>query len=187
MALTPSLEVFTKYYSSISFEKNVVMPPRPNFHHYRIQRWDGSFARLTRTIRRPYDLRKWISNEIPRNAYFTPTEWLDPSNVRRSKGKVNDYLLSSPLYFDIETKDRDVSQAANMTIRLMRHLELTRQRRPSLVVFSGRRGFHVYYWDWDNIVEKCAYPSDRTYRILREQRKDSCGTRLRTELSSIIR
>jgi DNA primase catalytic subunit len=104
------------------------------------------------------------------NAYFTPTEWLDPSNVRRSRGRAQDYLLSSPLYFDLETKEAHIKGSIHLTLELIDYMERAYGRTPSWIIFSGRRGFHVYYWDWDDIVKEYGNPRDRLHQFIKSRK-----------------
>jgi DNA primase small subunit len=85
------------------------------------------------------------------NAYFTPVKWLNPIYVGHTKNEL-DVMLSAPLYFDIDMQDltpSTFSEAKRHTIRLIEFLEKENGRCPDLVVFSGRQGFHVYFWEWD--------------------------------------
>jgi len=85
------------------------------------------------------------------NAYFTPVKWLNPIYTSHSKDEL-DVMLSSPLYFDIDMDDLvppTFSEARRDTTRLIEFLRDEYGRHPDLTVFSGRQGFHVYFWDWD--------------------------------------
>ena len=166
MAELVTRDGFAKYYESSQFAERVKLPPHANFHHYRIERWDGSFVRFAKTIRSVRQLVQWVSEQVPRNVYFTPTEWLDPSNVRRSRGRVSNYLLSSSLYFDIECEDGSISSAARVTSNVISYVARTRGRDPSWVIFSGRRGFHIYYWSWDDIPQKYGLSQDRIQQFV---------------------
>jgi DNA primase catalytic subunit len=97
-----------------------------------------------------------ILKNTPKNVFFTPVKWLDPINVRRKRdNQVKDYMLSSPLYFDVDydwSIGKGLEEAKEMTKTLIFILEAESGRKPDWIVFSGRRGFHIYYWDWDDIL-----------------------------------
>jgi len=107
------------------------------------------------------------------NAYFTPVRWLNPIYVARTKDEL-DVMLSSPLYFDIDMQDlipASFSEAKRDTVLLIEFLEEKYGRYPDLVVFSGRQGFHVYFWDWDTNEIIRLNPKDRLIKF-RKRRDD---------------
>lgn len=164
-------ELFAEYYSSKQFLERLMLPPHTMFHHYRLEFFNGSFLRVKRTIRRKKELQSIVAASVPKNVYFTPTQWLDPSNIRRTKKEIRDYLLSSPLYFDIEGSVSDVYKTAKDRVsKLMAYIKEKYDRSPSWIIFSGRRGFHVYYWNWDDIPRKYHSAQDRIKLFIRSRK-----------------
>lgn len=119
----------------------------------------------------PEQLIDTVRRHVPMNAYFTPVKWLSPIYVAHTKGEI-DVMLSSPLYFDVDFKDAvpPTFHGAKMeTMRLMDFIDDQHGRHPDLVVFSGRQGFHVYFWNWDfNEIEELA-PDDRISEFKRKR------------------
>jgi DNA primase catalytic subunit len=105
------------------------------------------------------------------NVYFTATEWLDPSNMRRSRRRVQDYLLSSLLYFDVDVGEANFDQSIQETSRLVDYIEKNFGRNPSWIIFSGRRGFHIYYWDWENITTGPENPRERVNHFIKSRKQ----------------
>ncbi len=160
-------QAFLSYYNSDRFLTELRLPDKPGLHHFRFQ----YFAK-GRLFRRVYDivdskskLRTIIQKRCPKNVYFTPVKWLDPINVNRHKDKeINDYMLSSPLFFDIDRQllnSPTIDSALEMTEILIGYIKKEYSRVPDWIVFSGKNGFHVYYWNWDNIVRDYCSPEDR--------------------------
>lgn len=150
------MEVFNKYYQSDRFKNELKLPDRPSFHHFRFQVFqDNRFRRVKDIISTKEVLEKLIIKNTPKNVFFTPVKWLDPVNVRRQQDdQIKDHMLSSPLYFDIDsdlTPEKTFESALEATKKLISILKKEKGREPDWIVFSGRRGFHVYYWNWDNI------------------------------------
>ena len=171
--------LFRSYYSSKYFLDNVILPPRSTFHHYRVELFATGKRKVFRRIREVYrskkHVQKFLTRCSPKNVYFTPTQWLDPVNVRKQKDKnISDILLSCPLYFDIDLKllsKKSLKGAVEMTEKLIVFLEETYSSYPDLVVFSGRQGFHVYYWDWDDIDFAELGPQERIRAFMKNRNK----------------
>jgi len=159
--------LFLNYYRSNKFLNFCSLPPRPASHHYRFELFSGHFFRLRKSIRFKRALRKEIIRSEPKNVYFTPNEWLDPIRLREN----SDILISSPLYLDIDYQKlpkKSFSCAFSMTKKLIKHVRRVRNRLPSWIVFSGKRGFHIYYWHWDD-VSKLERPQDRLEEFKRNR------------------
>lgn len=174
---TQMKKFFLNYYQSERFESELELPEKPNFHHFRFECFSKRrrFRRLRDVVRDKGTLRIAIIKECPKNVFFSPVKWLDPINVRRKKDKgIKDYMLSSPLYFDVDKKlvsKQTLVATIENTQRLINYIEDRSGRKPSWVVFSGSEGFHVYYWKWDNIPKQYSSPEKRikTFIKSREQ------------------
>jgi len=171
-------EPFSRYYSSNLFLKNLVLPERPSMHHFRFRLFSNNrFYRVEQTIKYKRELQDLIFKKKPRDIFFTPVKWLDPLNIKRSS---TDYMLSSPLYFDIDS-DRlsapGFCDTEKMTRMLIDYIKCKYGKEPSWIVFSGKRGFHVYYWDWDSIPSECPKPEQRI-KVFKQKR-----TKISDELS----
>ena len=169
---TDSYESFRKYYSSDLFFRYLFLPEKSSMHHFRLRLFSNNrFYRVEQTIKYKRELQDLIFREQPRDIYFTPVKWLDPLNIRR---KPTDYMLSSPLYFDIDSEKFSTisfSRTKKMTHMLIDYIKGEFGRKPSWVVFSGKRGFHVYYWDWDSIPREYPRPEQRIRAFKEERRK----------------
>ena len=84
--------------------------------------------------------------------------------MRRTKdGKIKDFMLSSPLFFDIDMQllsPPNLNSALQMSESLINYIKEKTGRVPDWIVFSGRRGFHIYYWKWDDIALKYCLADD---------------------------
>jgi len=170
-------EVFLKYYKSVRFESELRLPERPSFHHFRFELFSEKrvFRRVRDVINNKRTLIDLIIRDCPMNVFFTPVKWLDPVNVRRKKEEeIQDYMLSSPLYFDIDMKlvpEHSFESVIQTTQELINHIKETTGRKPDWIVFSGNQGFHVYYWDWDNIPQKYSSSTERINVFKQNRRK----------------
>lgn len=168
---------FLKYYQSDRFNSDLVLPETPNFHHFRFELFSEKkvFKRLRDVVRNKQILRAAITKEIPKGVFFSPVKWLDPINIRRRIDKnISDYMLSSPLYFDVDKKlipGRTLSSAIIVTKRLIDYLEKTFGRKPDWTVFSGAEGFHVYYWEWDNIPKQHDSSNKRIEEFIKSRKR----------------
>lgn len=167
-------ELFKEYYLS-SFTPEKIVFPGLKFRHFRFQLFSKKirFHRLVDIISSPDQLRNKLIHYAPLSAYFTPVKWLNPIYVARTKDEL-DVMLSSPLYFDIDMQDltpASFSEAKRDTILLIEFLKEKCGRHPDLIIFSGRQGFHVYYWDWDaNEIIRLS-PQDRLIEF-KKRRED---------------
>lgn len=156
-----SFNAFREYYSSKLFLKNLALPEKSSHHHFRFQSFSSNrFYRIRQTIKYKRELQKLILKREPRNVYFTPIEWLDPLNIR----KTTDYMLSSPLFFDVDSKlpcISGINRSIQTSLKLISYIKSKYGRNPSWIVFSGRRGFHIYYWNWDNIPRRYQKATER--------------------------
>jgi len=181
-----SFEAFQKYYSSKFFLKNLMLPSKSSFHHFRFQLFSGErFYRVRQTIKYKRELQALILDKKPKNVYFTPVKWLAPLDVR----KTTDYMLSSPLFFDVDSKLSSldgVKKSVQTAIELIEYIRRKYDRHPSWTVFSGRRGFHIYYWDWDDIPKRYQKASERIkhFRKTRQRiAKDLLNSRIMIDYS----
>lgn len=169
--------ILTAYYESDRFYSELKLPKNPSFHHFRFECFSmkPKFYRLRDVVTDKETLIKAIRRSSPRNVFFSPVKWLDPINVRRKKDKeVSDYMLSSPLYFDIDKKlieGETLSKALEHTKRLIDYIETCYGRKPDWLVFSGRGGFHVYYWEWDDIPRRCSASESRIAVFIKSRKQ----------------
>ncbi|MHA2331377.1 MAG: hypothetical protein ACXAEU_05060 [Candidatus Hodarchaeales archaeon] len=147
--MTPKqAEVVWKYYKEID-ESNLCLIDW-KFRHFRFKKINGRFMRINDSINRPEQLLHHLRKHSPADAYFTPVQWLDPVMVRRKPGNL-DVMLSAPLFIDIDQKDQNPptwKRTKEEASRLIDYIETTYGFKTDLVIFSGRQGFHVYYWKW---------------------------------------
>ncbi len=167
-------ECFSQYYKT-SFKPDLIKIPDLKFRHFRFQLFSETnrFLRLRHIIQTKEQLYEKIVDIIPLNAYFTPVRWLSPIFVKKTKTEI-DVMLFSALYFDIDLeKKRQFSfdQTKETTRRLIDYIFDEYQKFPDLVVFSGRRGFHIYYWDWDTFNLRNMLPQKRIENFIARRKE----------------
>lgn len=166
-----AFKVFRQYYSSEQFLENLVLPKKSSQHHFRFQLFSGDrFCRIAQTIKFKRELQELIQKKEPKNVYFTPVKWLAPIDLKKG----TDYMLSSPLFFDVDSKlpyPDGIEESVQNSTRLIKYIKLKYRRHPSWIIFSGRRGFHIYYWNWDYIPRRYPRAADRIkyFKITRQR------------------
>lgn len=142
---------------------NKVTPEFPRWvragrKHYRIELWNGRFLKLNRFENRiqPYELRRYLIRYAPKHAYMSVLDWLFPERVG-GRGKANSALpLDGVFLLDLDVRtERFHHHVMNRhgvcegCLRLAKHNALKacevveENYLQYLVVFSGRRGFHI--------------------------------------------
>jgi len=170
-------KTFLKYYQSDRFKSELKLPEKPNFHHFRFEFFSGikRFWRLRDVVRDKETLRIAIAKKCPKNVFFSPLKWLDPINVRRKRDKdIKDYMLSSPLYFDVDRElisKQTLSATIENTQRLINYIEDKSGRKPGWIVFSGSEGFHICYWKWDDIPRQYSSPEKRIEAFIKSRKQ----------------
>ncbi len=138
-------EYYTKNFPSLTAVINDL-----KFRHIRVQLFSKHtrFERIKDNITSHEQLVKKVTKIIPMNLYFTPVKWLNPIYVSHKKSEI-DVMLSYPLYFDIDKKDLEpptLIEAKNNTCSLVEYIYDQYNIKPSIVLFSGRQGFHIHYF-----------------------------------------
>ena len=162
-------QLFKAYYSSKSFLDNLILPPRANFSHFRCELFTSKekkiFRKVKNIIRKKEEIQKVLVQWVPKNIYFTPTQWLDPINLKKGTDKtVSDVLLSCPLYFDVDSDS--IRKSLLSTKKITNFIFKEYSKKPNLIVFSGRRGFHIYYWNWEDIDFNKLGPKQRVLEFI---------------------
>jgi len=166
--------LFRSYYDS-EFREAELHLDDVKFRHFRFDLFSRRvrFERIRDIFRSESELREKICQVVPRNAYHTPVKWLNPIYVAKTKTEI-DVMLSSPLFFDIDldlTVAKSFGVARDTTVDLIGFIEDRFDRIPDLIVFSGRQGFHVYYWDWDFDKLVQLAPNERIECFIKERMK----------------
>lgn len=175
METKDSVTQLRSYYQSDKFLSELRLPARPNFHHFRLELFSSerAFMRVHDVVRKKEQFQKILLRFLPKNVFFSPVEWLDPVNVRKTK-TMNDYMLSSPLYFDVDVNVMDenrLNDAIINTNRLIDFIDEKYGRKPDWIVFSGKRGFHIYYWQWDEIPKKYGRAKERINEFIKSRKE----------------
>jgi DNA primase catalytic subunit len=149
---TSVFNLFKLYYKTAFQSKQLQINP-VKFRHFRFELFSNRvrFERIRDIFSSEDEVKKKITQMVPRNTYHTPVRWLSPIYVSKTKNEI-DVMLSSPLYFDIDIdipNAKNFDSAKKVLIQLIDYMENRFSRKPDLVVFSGRKGFHIYYWEWD--------------------------------------
>lgn len=169
------MDLFRYYYHNV-FSPSSIALPDTKFRHFRFEVFSdkkNQFRRLKDIVETKEQLHQRIITIIPKNAYFTPTKWLDPIHVRKTKKEMN-VMLSSVLYFDIDLsllQPPTFLQAKWNTQELIKTINAKYGRNPDLVIFSGRQGFHVYYWDWNTRKIIDLHPLNRVKEFIAERKR----------------
>lgn len=169
--------LFREYYQSPLFLSMLSMPKHAGRHHFRfeVRAEDNSrsFVRIRKTVSTINDVKKLATYYAPSGIFFTPVEWLDPVHMRLSREKVRDCMLTSPLFFDIDVKPTsfDMLKAKEVTGKLTEFMKYTYGKDPDEIVFSGSSGFHVYYWNWDDIPMSHEHPRDRILAFIKSRKQ----------------
>lgn len=168
------LGLFRSYYRS-EFKKDELYLGSVKFRHFRFELFSQKvcFERIKDIFKREEEIKEKIIQLIPRNAYHTPVKWLNPIYVAKTKTEI-DVMLSSPLYFDIDLDiktTKSFGTAKFALTELLNYIEKRFAMHPDLIVFSGRKGFHVYYWEWDFDKMVNLPPIERISFFIRERKK----------------
>jgi len=175
--ITQKKAIFLEYYQSDRFKSELKLPNKPNFHHFRFERFSERrvFKRLRDVVKDKETLINAVLRECPKNIFFSPLKWLDPVNVRRKTDKeIKDYMLSSPLYFDVDKElvpRHTLDATLENTQRLINYIENKTGRKPDWIVFSGSEGFHIYYWNWDDIPQQYDSADERIKAFIRSRKQ----------------
>ena len=164
--------LFKHYYGHIFRLEDVTLPDI-KFRHFRFQLFSKRthFRRVRDILSTRRSLYDIIVRLTPKNAYYTPVKWLNPIYVGKTKKEL-DVMLSSPLYFDIDTKKLQTptfSEAKKTANELIEFIRDEYNKGPDQVVFSGSQGFHVHYWDWDSARILQLSPSERILSFRRSR------------------
>jgi DNA primase catalytic subunit len=170
-------KLFLEYYKSDQFEAELRLPDKSGFHHFRFECFSENrlFKRVRDVINDKKRLLTIIIQECPKNVFFTPVKWLDPINVRRKRSEeIKDYMISSPLYFDIDMQlisPPTLNSALCTAQKLIDYMEERSARKPDWIIFSGKNGFHIYYWKWDDIAQRY-YSANERIKVFRRNREE---------------
>ncbi|MFW9990659.1 MAG: hypothetical protein ACFFD4_01245 [Candidatus Odinarchaeota archaeon] len=168
--LTPKqASVVRKYYKRLDNAELSIIDWK--FRHIKFKKINGRFMRINDSINSSEQLLRHLKKHSPGDAFFTPVTWLDPVMVKRTPGSL-DVMLSAPLYIDIDQKDQKPpiwGKTKEEASRLIDFIETTYGLKADLVIFSGREGFHIYYWKWvdSNIVRAAA--QRRLFRFIKSR------------------
>jgi len=133
------------------------VPKDSNWHHYRVETFDGKWRKLwDKRIRSASILRKNLLKPTifpPRNVYYSVLKWLDPKSL--GSKKVGNYCLGGPLIFDVDVKttgiygDETIEKGVTAIFSLEEFLNKRYGFDNFACAFSGKRGFHLYVRDFD--------------------------------------
>jgi len=129
--------------------------------------------RIYDSISKPEQLLIHLRKHCPIDAFFSPVKWLDPVMVNKKKN-CTDIMLNFPLFIDVDQQDQNPptwQQTKAETDRLVDFISDTFALNPDLVVFSGRQGFHVYYWRWPSKVLEKGLVRTRPARFIKKRKK----------------
>jgi len=136
--------------------KDVWLPWAPSksfWHFYRFQKFDGNWCQLKDNVRSPNHLKKILLKHswAPRHIYYSVLRWLHPQDIGSMKEPR--YCLGGPLLFDLdiltELSSRSLEESKEYLVKFVNFLEHEFEFEDFSFVFSGRRGFHVYVFDFD--------------------------------------
>lgn len=166
------------YYNSIT-EAELWLPKDAGFRQFRFFLWDDKQERIVVRVmkdnfRHKRTLLKWLKRLAPLHVYYTTSAWLNPEGIgpdpkgKHGKSKMkkkgwsldiyHDTMLYQGLYFDVDYDNADYNEGAKMLNTLMCSLGGLDLRRGYLsgllnnpiMVFSGGKGFHLIFQDWNS-------------------------------------
>ena len=129
------------------------IPSKSFWHFYRFQKFDGTWYQLKDNVRSSNQLKKILLKRkwAPRHVYYSVLQWLHPQKVRSKKERK--YCLGGPLVFDLdilaEISGNSLEKSKADLVKFVNFLEYEFDFACFSVVFSGRRGFHVYVFDFN--------------------------------------
>jgi hypothetical protein len=137
------------------YKKNeLFLPSFPKFRIFKFLLWNGSWITINRKVYNIEDLRKELLKYLPYKAYYSTCLWLNPHKVS-SKYKPNQeiiknlFLGSDFLVFDID--DKNIENAKQKSLLVLDYLKQNGFKILK-IVFSGSKGFHIYFEPKDYYV-----------------------------------
>jgi hypothetical protein len=153
-----SLEEVREFYRETKLNLPAWM--KPARRHYRVELWDGKFLKLNRFENRinPRELREYLVRYAPKHVYMSVLSWLFPERVG-PKRKANSAIpLDGVFLVDLDVKTErfhhhtlnrhGVCEGCLLLAKCnaVRTCEVIEENYTDhLVVFSGRKGFHVLF------------------------------------------
>jgi len=137
------------------YKKNeLFLPSFPKFRIFKFLLWNGSWITINRKVYNIEDLRKELLKYLPYKAYYSTCLWLNPHKVsskyKPNKEITNNLFLGSDfLVFDID--DKDIENAKQKSLLVLDYLKQNGFKILK-IVFSGSKGFHIYFEPKDYYV-----------------------------------
>ncbi len=133
------------------------------FRHFRFVNFKNKTYRIKKNISKSEKLLLILREKCPLHAFFTPNTWLKPVYVGKEEKNL-DVLLKPMLYFDIDLnilQTQNISAVKKVTEELIEFIDKEYSHAPHLIVYTGYKGFHLYYEDFLDLNFIRLNPSDR--------------------------
>jgi len=137
------------------------VPDLARWHHFRFRTFNGEWITpVDKRIRNAHILQKNVFHPRvfpPRDIFYSVLRWLDPKALGTSG--VRNYCLGGPLVFDIDVKlpknlpldESLLNEAKYQAVQLMEKFRDEFSLTDFKCVFTGRKGFHVYIYDYETL------------------------------------
>jgi len=157
-------------------------PSKSFWHLYRFQKFDGTWYQLKDNVRSSKHLKKILLKRTwaPKHVYYSVLRWLHPQKVGTMKERK--YCLGGPLVFDLdiltELSCNSLEKSKDDLVKFVNFLEYELGFADFSFVFSGRRGFHVYVFDFD---------PNKFSNLLNDQYREQIEIDARKKIAEIVR
>lgn len=119
------------------------LPSNPQLRHWKIRLPNGTWKSLKRTIKNESELLKALKKEgdwQKMDIYYSTSCFLDPENIKEKN--THDILIYSNFVLDIDATDPEEARHKALTVYNMMSINGYECQQ---IVFSGSKGYHLYY------------------------------------------
>lgn len=123
------------------------LPKYSNFRQFKFRLNNKKIVKIKDVIRNKEILRKWLLKLNPIDVYYSSGCFLNPSQLKGNKEK--NYLLFRDIPFDLDADKpyglKELEIVRQAVIRLIKKIDYKLDKKPSYILFTGKKGFHVIY------------------------------------------
>ncbi len=163
-----STDVFELHYTSSEIDLSWL--EKPTQHQFRWRTPSGKWGTSKRRVRDHATLMKALGGQFPTDLFVSTSSWLDPIDLPR----LNDLATPAPVMLDhlvvfdidcppvcVERLEEARVTALNLHAYVMEHEDLEFLH----AVFSGSKGFHMFYRDKERRVFAIPDPRNREQEV----------------------
>jgi hypothetical protein len=158
---------FQQYYKDLNSSKLTIPEDMIKFTHFRF--FAPNPVKIKKILHTKEDLKRVLAAYSPRHAFYVPSLFLQPHKLGKRGEDSARFLSSKELVLDLDRKNdnktyqENLEEAKQDTYALVKAISKTYGWDPSLIVFSGKKGFHIHYPFNFNI-----FPSENAYIALKK-------------------